>query len=74
MSFTSEGNHKFPHLQSDYEQVIEYATWPTEALQSKQVEYSAFLDEEFIMPRALTTAQKVLSHVIFELDWRENNE
>ena len=64
-----EGYTAFPSLYADYEQVGEYASWPQEALEDRQMAYSEFLEGD-LMPRARTTAGLILMHLTFELDWR----
>lgn len=74
MSFTTEGQQSFPHIYADYQQVTEYATWPDEALERKFHEYSEFLGQKDLMPRARDMANLVFTHLGFEITYRAINK
>lgn len=68
--FASEGHESFPNIYQDYEQAHEFSLWPTEALQERLQEYSAFLQRKDLMPRARDYSERLIGHLVFELLWR----
>lgn len=67
--FTPEGHKEFPSLQSDNERVGEYSEWPQDVLEARIKQYGYFLEQD-PMPRAKATANRIASHLMFELFWR----
>lgn len=69
--FTSAGRERFPSIYSDLQQIGDYATWPREALDSRISEYQEFLKRDDLMPRAIEGAQRLLTHLGFEVCYRD---
>lgn len=71
--FASGGREKFPSLYHDEQQVGEFSRWPQGALERIRDEYCDFLRRDDLMPRAINSAERILLHVIFELDYRSRD-
>ena len=69
--FTGSGFETFPHLYADTKKIEVFAEMDKEILERLANEYTEFLSRERLMPRAEATANRVLDHVMFELDFRE---
>ena len=69
--FTSGAREHFPHLYADEQHIDSVATWPREALDKKISEYQEFIQREDLMPRAQETARRLLTHMGFEVCYRD---
>lgn len=72
--FTSEGFESFPSLYHDTERIHTVLEWPSEVLISRITEYAKFAARTDNMPRAQETADRILSHMQFEVGQRELDE
>lgn len=68
-TFVPEGE-VFPNLHADTELVHRLAELSDEALDYKAKEYSMFLERTYLMPRAINAANRILEHIIFEMNFR----
>lgn len=71
--FTSSGGEVFPNTHADTQLITTFAELTDEILDRKAKEYSLFLQREDLMPRAIETAQRILEHLIFEINYREGS-
>ena len=71
--FTSGGRNEghFPSVHSDSQIVGEFSQWRQDILEERYNDYSNYLDRKDISPRSRGEAERILSHLIFELAYRE---
>lgn len=69
--FTGSGKEHFPHFYADTQKIAVFAEMEKEILERLCDEYTQFLSRDNIMPRAETTANRILDHIMFELAYRE---
>jgi hypothetical protein len=69
--FTSHGDAPFPSLVADLEAAPLFSRWDREILEERLQTYSEFVKSD-IMPRARATSELIISHLVFELCWRDS--
>lgn len=68
--FTGEGFQTFPPSYEDNKKVGVFSELSDLALGHKVGEYRAFAQRDDVMPRALETTARILTHANFEVDYR----
>ena len=68
--FDREGLMPFPNTYEDNEEVGKFSLLDDRSLLAKHRDYQTFLSRDDIMPRATMAANRVLSHLIFEENYR----
>lgn len=71
-AFASDGRAEFPPIYEDSKKLSELSTWRTSVLQGRMARYLLFLDNE-PMPRAKASAQRIVEHLDFEIQYRLEN-
>ena len=69
--FTGDGFEGMPSIYQDNLQVRLFSTWERQVLEDRVTEYGHFLQREDLMPRARQGADRVMTHALFELAFRD---
>lgn len=68
--FTTEGFAPFPSTYYDDKFIRECSEWDDSRIERMVTEYWQFLERDDIQPRARATAERILEHLGFEMDFR----
>jgi hypothetical protein len=69
--FSTEGFESFPSLYADNKRTAELSEWTIQMLEERASQYVAFLQRDDLMPRAKAQADRMLDHMLFELQYRD---
>ena len=69
--FATEGFKPFPNLHADETLIHTYSELTDDALWQKAAYYTNFLEDSALMPHARQSAEHILNHLLFEMNYRE---